>query len=177
MAKPETPPTLKLGIDLFSIRSQNWSPIQYLDYCAAQKAKVVHFSEVRFIGGLAESNLRQVKQHADELGIEIALAAGAGWCGAGGPWIKPEESMQFLSTSETRITGPAKFDAQLARPQARTPFFGEDTLTPELRKQWSDFYVDEFVLAFPAPAGGARIAEGRAFRPLRMGFRNNVGLY
>ncbi len=73
MAKPETPSSLKLGIDLFSLRSQNWSPIQYLDYCAAQKAKVVHFSEVRFIGGLAEDNLRRVKQHAGELGIEVEI--------------------------------------------------------------------------------------------------------
>jgi len=73
MAKPETSSSLKLGIDLFSIRSQNWSPIQYLDYCAAQKAKVVHFSEVRFIGGLEEGNLRKVRQHAGELGIEVEI--------------------------------------------------------------------------------------------------------
>src|ERR1700692_4388182 len=73
MAKPDTQPSLKLGIDLFSLRSQNWSPIQYLDYCAAQKAKVVHFSEVRFIGGLEESNLRKVKEHAGELGIEVEI--------------------------------------------------------------------------------------------------------
>ena len=43
---------MKLGIDLFSIRSQGWTPIQYLDYCAKQGARVVHFSEVRFIGSL-----------------------------------------------------------------------------------------------------------------------------
>ncbi len=73
MAKPETPPALKLGIDIFSLRSQNWSPIQYLDYCAKQQAKVVHFSEVRFIGGLEEGNLRQVKAHAAELGIEVEI--------------------------------------------------------------------------------------------------------
>ena len=73
MAKGETPPALKLGIDIFSLRSQKWSPTEYLDYCAKQQAKVVHFSEVRFIGGLEESNLRQVKQHAAELGIEIEI--------------------------------------------------------------------------------------------------------
>lgn len=73
MAKPETQPALKLGIDIFSLRSQNWSPIQYLDYCARQQAKVVHFSEVRFIGGLEEANLRKVKEHAGELGIEIEI--------------------------------------------------------------------------------------------------------
>jgi len=73
MAKPQTQPTLKLGIDLFSIRSQNWSPIQYLDYAHKQGAKVVHFSEIRFIGGLEESNLRAVRKHAEELGIEVEI--------------------------------------------------------------------------------------------------------
>jgi hypothetical protein len=43
---------VKLGIDLFSLRSQNRTPMQHLDYCAKQQAKVVHFSEIRFIGGL-----------------------------------------------------------------------------------------------------------------------------
>jgi hypothetical protein len=114
---------------------------------------------VQFMSEEWQRLVAQAFSRADELGIEIALAAGAGWCGAGGPWIKPEESMQFLSTSETRITGPARFDAQLPRPAARSPFFGEETLTPELRTEWSDFYVDEFVLAFPAPAGDARIAD------------------
>jgi sugar phosphate isomerase/epimerase len=73
MAAAQTQPQLKLGIDLFSIRSQNWSPIQYLDYCAKQNAKVVHFSEVRFIGGLEEANLKRVRQHAEELGIEVEI--------------------------------------------------------------------------------------------------------
>jgi sugar phosphate isomerase/epimerase len=66
-------PVPKLGIDLFSIRSQNWTPFQYLDYAATQKVKVVHFSEVRFIGGLATENLKQVRRHAEELGIEVEI--------------------------------------------------------------------------------------------------------
>ncbi len=49
---------VRFGIDLFSIRSQGWTPFQYLDYCARWKAKVVHFSEIRFIGSLEEANLR-----------------------------------------------------------------------------------------------------------------------
>ena len=32
MAAPA--PTVKLGIDLFSLRSQNWTPFQLLDYSA-----------------------------------------------------------------------------------------------------------------------------------------------
>jgi sugar phosphate isomerase/epimerase len=64
---------VKLGIDLFSIRSQGWSPIEYLDYCAKWGAKVVHFSEIRFIGSLDEQNLKQVRAHAEALGIEIEI--------------------------------------------------------------------------------------------------------
>jgi len=65
--------TVKLGIDLFSIRSQVWTPIEYLDYCATQQAQVVHFSEVRFIGTLEPDHLRKVRQHAERLGIEVEL--------------------------------------------------------------------------------------------------------
>jgi sugar phosphate isomerase/epimerase len=66
-------PAVKLGIDLFSLRSQNWTPFELLDYCARQQAKVVHFSEIRFIGGLEPDNLRRVRQRAGELGIEVEI--------------------------------------------------------------------------------------------------------
>lgn len=65
--------TVKLGIDLFSLRSQNWTPFQLLDYCAERQAKVVHFSEVRFIGSLDAENLRRVRRHAGQLGIEVEI--------------------------------------------------------------------------------------------------------
>jgi 3-oxoisoapionate decarboxylase len=66
-------PAVKPGIDIFSLRSQNWTPFQNLDYCAAHGAKVVHFSEVRFIGSLDPANLRQVRQYAEKLGIEVEI--------------------------------------------------------------------------------------------------------
>jgi len=94
--------------------------------------------------------------HADSLGLEMALGAGAGWCGAGGPWVKPDESMQFLETSMTRVHGPGKFQGALPKPKPRTPFFGEETLTPELRKVWEEFYFDDYVLAFPATQDEAK---------------------
>ncbi len=64
---------VRFGIDLFSIRSQGWTPFQYLDYCAKHKAKVVHFSEIRFIGSLEETHLREVRAHAEKLGIQIEI--------------------------------------------------------------------------------------------------------
>ena len=64
---------IRFGIDLFSIRSSGWTPFQYLDYCAKWKAKVVHFSEIRFIGNLEPEHLKKVRAHADSLGIETEL--------------------------------------------------------------------------------------------------------
>jgi sugar phosphate isomerase/epimerase len=64
---------VRLGIDLFSIRSQGWTPFEYLDYCARWKARVVHFSEIRFLGSLEPEHLRKVREHAAELGIEIEI--------------------------------------------------------------------------------------------------------
>src|SRR6516162_843405 len=69
----EAAPAVKLGADLFSLRSQNWAPLELLDYCAGLKVQTVHFSEVRFIGGLDPENLRRVRARAAELGIEIEI--------------------------------------------------------------------------------------------------------
>jgi alpha-L-rhamnosidase len=44
---------------------------------------------------------------ADLQGIQIALGSGAGWCGTGGPWLKPEQTMQHLVASE-RFDVPAQ---------------------------------------------------------------------
>jgi hypothetical protein len=96
---------------------------------------------------------------AERLGIQIALGTGPGWCGTGGPWVKPEQSMQHLVASATNVAGPARFDAVLPRPAPRTPYFGERTLSPELRKQWAEFYRDEYVVAFPTPADTARLTD------------------
>ena len=96
---------------------------------------------------------------ADRLGLQFAAATGPGWCGTGGPWVKPEQSMQHLVASETTVHGPARFAALLPRPQPRPPFFGVGTLTPELAKAWRDYYADVAVLAFPTPRGKARVAD------------------
>ena len=96
---------------------------------------------------------------ADRLGIQIALGAGPGWCGTGGPWIQPELAMQHLVASETNVTGPIQLSAPLPQPPPRNPYFGRDTLTPELKKEWQDFYRDVAVIGFPTPDGTNRIAD------------------
>ncbi|HVP00621.1 MAG TPA: sugar phosphate isomerase/epimerase [Bryobacteraceae bacterium] len=63
----------RLGVDLFSVRSQKWTPFESLDYCARLGAKLVHFSELPYLGSLDEANLRRVKDHAAKLGLAIEV--------------------------------------------------------------------------------------------------------
>ena len=73
LAFAQSTPQVRPGIDLFSIRSQGWSPFEYLDYCARQGAKVVHFSEIRFLGNLETGHLTKVREHAQKLGIQVEI--------------------------------------------------------------------------------------------------------
>lgn len=98
-------------------------------------------------------------KEADRLGMAISLGTGPGWCGTGGPWVKPEEAMQHLVSSETKVSGPSKFLEKLPQPKPRNPFFGVGTLTPELKKQWEQFYRDEVVLAVPATSATSGIPD------------------
>ncbi len=59
-------------------------------------------------------------REAERLGIKILLGAGPGWCGSGGPWVKPEESMKHLVFSETEISGNKKVDIKLPIPEQRS---------------------------------------------------------
>lgn len=59
-------------------------------------------------------------REAERLGIKISLGAGPGWCGSGGPWVKPEESMRHLVFSETEISGNRKVNVSLAVPEQRS---------------------------------------------------------
>lgn len=64
---------VKIGIDLFSLRAQKWTALEALDYCAARKVQVVHFSEIRFLGNLEPDHLRKVRAKAGELGLEVEI--------------------------------------------------------------------------------------------------------
>jgi hypothetical protein len=59
-------------------------------------------------------------REAERLSIRILLGAGPGWCGSGGPWVKPEESMKHLVFSETEITGGKKLNTELPVPEQRS---------------------------------------------------------
>ena len=102
---------------------------------------------------------KHVVLEAERLGLEITLNAGPGWTGSGGPWVKPEQSMQHIVASATETAGAARFDGLLPLPKRRPAFFGDGGLPPEQEKAKNDFYRDVAVLAFPTPKGGASIAD------------------
>lgn len=64
---------VKIGLDLFSVRSSPWSAFEFLDYAAKQGARVVHFSEIRFLGSLDDDHVRKVRAHAERLGVELEI--------------------------------------------------------------------------------------------------------
>lgn len=64
---------VRLGLDMFSLRSQGWTPFEQLDFAARWGVRVAHYSEVRLLGGLDAGHLRRVREHAAGLGIELEL--------------------------------------------------------------------------------------------------------
>ncbi|HOX38108.1 MAG TPA: glycosyl hydrolase [Candidatus Brocadiia bacterium] len=89
---------------------------------------------VDFMSAQWRDLFKHVASEAQRLGLEVNMNDDAGWNGSGGPWIKPEESMQKIVWSEAAMEGPAKFDATLPQPETV-----------------AGYYRDIAVLAFPTP--------------------------
>ena len=87
--------------------------------------------------GYLDPHWRSLMSHAiqegNRLGIDIGLHNAPGWSSSGGPWVKPELSMQQLVWTETALNGGRRVELDLARPQAN-----------------EGFYRDAFVIAFPS---------------------------
>src|ERR1700744_4691972 len=107
---------------------------------------------VDFLSEKWQDIFKHAVNESKRLGIEITLGTGPGWAGSGGPWVKPEQSMQHLVSSAVNVTGGSRQKIQLPVPLPREPYFGEGVFTPELKKQWLDYYKDVAVLAYPNPS-------------------------
>lgn len=53
---------------------------------------------------------------ATELNIEIGIFNSPGWSQSGGPWLKSEDAMRYLISSETMVTGPKKISQKIEKP-------------------------------------------------------------
>ena len=68
---------------------------------------------------------------ATRLGIEIGIFNCPGWSQSGGPWVKPEQSMRYLISSEIVVNGPLLIHKKLELP--------------------NPVFQDVKVIAYPAP--------------------------
>lgn len=86
---------------------------------------------------------------ARNLGIELNVTNGPGWCGSSGPWITPETSMQALVSATLEVTGPRQFSDELPLPSI--PEVSRDAFTSSIAAK--PFYRDIAVLAYPKQGG------------------------
>ena len=103
-----------------------------------------------FMSEAWQDNFANAAKLADQLGIEIILGTGPGWSGSGGPWVKPEQSMQHLCASSVEINtpGPTQVKLPIPEPLKPSPFSGLSGVLSQLRDEW---FADVAVLAFPTP--------------------------
>jgi hypothetical protein len=99
------------------------------------------------------------EKEARRLGIEITLGIGPGWTGSGGPWVKGNQSMQHLVSTEVIASSTDPKKIKLPIPQPNKPFFGEGGFTPEFRTNWLNYYEDVAVLAFPITKTDEKITD------------------
>ena len=78
-AAAQTRPNVRLGLDMFSVGAQQWTPFEQMDFAAKWNVKMVHFSEIRFLGSpdwkvaLDPANLRKIRARADELNLDVEI--------------------------------------------------------------------------------------------------------
>lgn len=64
---------MKLGVDVFSLRFNDWTAFDHLDYAHRIGLEVVMFPDPDFFASLDDTYLQQVKAHADGLGLELEV--------------------------------------------------------------------------------------------------------
>ena len=78
-AAAQSKPKVRLGLDMYSVGAQQWTPFEQMDFAAKWNVNMVHFSEIRFLGSpdwkmaLDPANLRKVRARADELNLDVEI--------------------------------------------------------------------------------------------------------
>jgi hypothetical protein len=87
--------------------------------------------KVKFLSDEWWDILHTALKTATRLNIKIGLFNGPGWSQSGGPWVKPGQSMRYLTSSQIMLKGPLLYHPKLTRLQAN--------------------FQDVRVLAYPVP--------------------------
>ncbi|MDR1224738.1 MAG: glycoside hydrolase family 2 [Tannerella sp.] len=108
--------------------------------------------DVKFMSEQWWELIHTAMKTATGLDIEIGMFNCPGWSQSGGPWIKPSQSMRYLTSVQCMVTGPKKISEKLA--------FSSGQLTDVNTVAWGDEsyqgkpedFQDVKVLAFPVKA-------------------------
>jgi 3-oxoisoapionate decarboxylase len=68
---------MKIGVDNFSLRFNDWDVFQLLDYCQRIGLQVLHLSDLAPFKRLDQGYLDEVKQHAAQHGVDIEVGMGS----------------------------------------------------------------------------------------------------
>lgn len=101
---------------------------------------------------------RHMVGECERLGVQLTLAGGPGWAGSGGPWVKSDQTMKHLVARTIQVEGSGTQKITLPKPDPRRPYFSPQ-FTPQQQEQWTGYYEDVAVLAFPTPEGSERLAD------------------
>lgn len=88
-------------------------------------------------------------EEAKRLGLEMSIFSSPGWSEAGGPWVKPEQGMKRLVSSEAHLRGPVHFAEKLPDPPSNEGPV-RDQRSPNAKA--TGFYRDSVVVAYRTPA-------------------------
>jgi hypothetical protein len=99
---------------------------------------------------------RSAVTRADQKGLEMGIAASAGWSETGGPWVTPQDGMKKLVWSATEIEGGHPVTTPLPAPPSQTGSFQDAPFVPYLiasrpAQPIPDYYADSAVIAYRMP--------------------------
>lgn len=66
--------------------------------------------------------MRHAIKEGSRIGIDISFFNSPGWSQSGGPWVKEEEAMRYLTYSDTMVSGGGNLEIALTKPKS---FFQE----------------------------------------------------
>lgn len=92
----------------------------------------VPYGKVRMLSDEWWDILHTALKTATRLNIEIGIFNSPGWSQSGGPWVKPQQGMRYLTSSQVVVKGPLAFFGKLVKPQVN--------------------FQDVKVIAYPVPA-------------------------
>lgn len=72
--------------------------------------------EVKFDTDAWWDAIHTAMKTATELGIELGMFNSPGWSQSGGPWVKPEQAMRYMTSTEKVVQGGDKISITLDKP-------------------------------------------------------------